>query len=139
MQKTKLGISVGLFGALLYIMGMISFLTLMIAVGYVLLFETNEWLRKSALKALVIVSVFYLLQIFVGIGSDIFATLNGFVGWFDTGFRFDYPLNLDTIILNGLDTIKYIILVVLAIKGYKQGSIKLKKIDKIVEKNIVSN
>lgn len=61
MQKTKIGVSVGLLGAAIYFMGLFSgYLTVVLLIGYVLLFEENEWLRKSAVKAVALMVVFSL-------------------------------------------------------------------------------
>ncbi len=55
-QKTKLGISVGLLGAAIYFMGLFSgYMVAVLLAGYVLLFEENEWLKKSAVKAIAVV------------------------------------------------------------------------------------
>ena len=50
MQKSKLGISVGLLGALIYFAGLINPLAMIVLVGYVLLKEENPWLRKAQLR-----------------------------------------------------------------------------------------
>jgi hypothetical protein len=65
-QKAKLGISMAIFGAGLYFMGLISIIPLVIAAGYVLLFEENSWLKKTAIKAVSIVVLFAI--IYAGIG-----------------------------------------------------------------------
>ena len=44
MQKTKLGISVGLLGAAIYFMGLFGgYLVAVLLAGYILMFEENEW------------------------------------------------------------------------------------------------
>ena len=49
MQKAKLGISVGLLGAAIYLTALSgSLLGLLVLAGYVLLVEDNQWLRLSA-------------------------------------------------------------------------------------------
>ena len=63
MQKTKLGISVGLLGAAIYFTSLFSgYLVPVILTGYVLLFEENDWLRKNAVKA-VALSVVSFIQL----------------------------------------------------------------------------
>ena len=58
MQKTKLGISVGLLGAAIYFTGLFSgYLVAVLLAGYVLMFEENEWLRKNAVKAVALMMV----------------------------------------------------------------------------------
>lgn len=55
MQKAKLGISVGLLGAAIYLTALSgSLLGLLVLAGYVLLVEDNQWLRLSAVKAVAV-------------------------------------------------------------------------------------
>ena len=72
MQKTKLGISVGLLGAAVYFCGVLSLLALIIVAGYILLVEENIWLRKSAVKAVVIYVSFAIIETIFSFGSEIF-------------------------------------------------------------------
>jgi len=59
MEHTKLGVSVGLVGAAMYLLTCFGGYTpAIILCGYVLLFETNHWLRQSCVKALVLDLVF---------------------------------------------------------------------------------
>lgn len=64
MEKTKLGISVALTAALLYFLGLISPIALVVAAGYVLIAEKDQWLRKSAVQALAIM-LFYQIVVAV--------------------------------------------------------------------------
>lgn len=55
MEKTRLGISTALLGAIIFFAGMIGGLTpVLLLAGYVLLMENDAWLRKTAVKALVV-------------------------------------------------------------------------------------
>ena len=52
MEKTKLGISVGLMAAGIYLITLFGGLVpAVLLAGYVLLFEDSEWLKKNAVKA----------------------------------------------------------------------------------------
>jgi uncharacterized membrane protein YbhN (UPF0104 family) len=93
MQKTKLGISVGLLGAALYFLGLLSFLGLLILSGYVLLFETNEWLRRSAVKAVAVVIGFALISMIFTFGNDIFSSINGLLSWLKVSTTLAWPIN----------------------------------------------
>lgn len=136
MQKTKLGISVGMMGAALYFLGYVNFLCLVILAGYVLLFESNEWLKRTAVKAVAIVIGFSLISLVVGFGNDIFSTLNGILSWFDVSDRLSWPAKLDTIILNTAEAAEKLILLILGIKAFKQSSFTVKPIDNVINKNM---
>lgn len=136
MQQTKLGISVGLLGAALYFMGLVNFLGLFILAGYVLLFESNEWVRKSAVKAVALVVGFALISVVIGISNDVLSVLNNLLSWVRIPFRVTWPLGLDSMILNAVDAIKNILLLLLGFKAFSQGTLNVGPIDKVVDKNI---
>jgi hypothetical protein len=140
MQKSKLGISVGLLGALIYFAGLINPLAMIVLVGYVLLKEENPWLRKAAVKAVLIVFGFAIILAVISSGDYVFDILNVIIGWFRdpldySGFRFKYPFGLDTIVRSALYSIENVLLIVLGIKALKQGSIKINLFDKAVNKH----
>ena len=68
MQRTKLGISVGLLGAAICFSGLFGgYLLTGVLVGYVLLFEENIWLRKTAIKTLALMMGFSLASSVIGL------------------------------------------------------------------------
>lgn len=136
MQKTKIGISVGLLGAALYFMGLVNFLGLILLAGYVLLFESNEWLKRSAVKAVAIVLGFALISVVIGISNDVFSVLNNLLSLVRISFRISWPLKLDSIVLNAVDALEKLILLLLGFKAFTQGSMSVGPIDKVIDKNI---
>jgi len=136
MEKTKLGISVGLLGAALYFTGLINFFVLIILAGYVLIFEKNEWLRKSAVKAVMVVIAFSLVSVLIGISNSILDILNIPLSWIRIPFRLSWPLNIDSIVLKALDIIEKVLLLLLGFKAFSQGSLNLGPIDNIIDKNV---
>lgn len=136
MEKTKLGISVGLLGAALYFTGMLNFLVLILLAGYVLFFESNEWLRKSAVKAVIIVIAFSLISVLIGISNNVLGILNVPLSWFRIPFKLAWPLSIDTIVLKALDILENLVLLLLGITAINQSSLNLGPIDKIIDKNV---
>lgn len=136
MEKTKLGISVGLLGAALYFLGLLNSLPLIILAGYVLLFEQNVWLRKSAVKVVAILLVFNVLSSIVGVSNDIFDILNAPLSWLRISFRLSWPLNVDTIVLNILNIAKTLLLMLLGFRALSQGTFSVGIIDNVIDKNI---
>jgi len=117
MQKTRLGISVGLLGAALYFMGLLSLFGLIILAGYVLLSESDEWLRKSAVKAVAIVIVFSLISVIICFGSDILNFLNNLFHVTGESSIISYPLHLDVLITSLTNAAEKIVLFILGIKA----------------------
>ena len=71
MQKTKLGISVGTLCAAIYFTGIFGgYFTAVFLAGYVLLVENNEWLRKNAVKAIVLMIIFSIVTAIINLIPD---------------------------------------------------------------------
>lgn len=136
MQKTKLGISVGLLGALIYIMGLINTLGLIIIIGYVLLAEDNLWLKKTAVKALIITIGFSLISVLISSGNNVFNIFNTILGWTKLYFRFDYPFGIEVILRNVLSLVQTLLMLVLGFVALKEGSVKLGFVDDMINKNM---
>ena len=59
MQKTKLGISVGLLGAIFFFAGFFGgYLVTILMAGYILLVEDNAWLERVTVKGVVLMLFF---------------------------------------------------------------------------------
>lgn len=136
MQKTRLGISVGLLGAAVYFMGLLGIVPLLLVVGYILLLEQNEWLKRCAVKAAVIYVLFALIPALVGVIGDIFGFLNVIIGWFPGTFRLSFPGDIDSLVNIAAEILRAVLLLVLGFTALSQGSVKAGKIDNIVNKNL---
>lgn len=90
MEKTRLGISVGLLAAIMYFMGILNLLGLLLIAGYILFCEKDLWLRKSAVKAVLIYAVFAVITLILGVIDNCFGILNTMIGWLFS-FRIDFP------------------------------------------------
>ncbi len=129
MEKTRLGISVGMMAAIMYIMGLINVTALILVAGYVLICETDEWLRKAAIKAIAVYAVFALVPIFFGVFDDIFDILNTMINWIFS-FHLRFPLGLDSIIKHIASLLKTVLYAALAVLALKKKTIPLGPLDK---------
>ena len=136
MPKTRLGVSVGLLAALIYFSGLYNGfgIVLIVLAGYVLLFEADEWLRYSAVKAVAIVVSFAVLNTIIYYVPD-------FLGWVSTLIRifkgtFNYSVVSDIISLftTALSIIKSVILLALGIKALKRGAFAVPFVDNLLAK-----
>lgn len=141
MKKAKLGISVGLMGTAIYFMGLISTLGLVILAGYVLLFEENPWLKKSAVKAVILSVAFSLISVVISSGDNVFGILNTMLDWADgpfdfIKFQFKYPFDIDILLTNALDLLENILFLILGFKALRQDSIKIGFMDNFINKHM---
>ena len=88
-MKAKLGISVGLLGAAVYFSALFGgYIPVFLLVGYVLLFEENEWLKKSAVKAAVLMVSISVLLAVIGLIPDLLSWINTLVAVFKGSFNY---------------------------------------------------
>jgi len=136
MQKTKLGISVGLLGAAICFMGLINIIPMILLAGYVLWAEDNEWLKKLAVKAVTIFVAAAILLAFVGVLDYVISFCNSFVGSFIPNFSISYPLNLDSLLKDVIYVIRDGLLLIFGISALHQGTVAVSSVDKFVDKNM---
>ena len=132
MQKTKLGLSVTFVAACLYFFGLFSAIPAVLLVAYVLLKEEDEWLKKMAVKALILVLVFWIAGGFLSAINEVFSFLSVIVGWFGGG-RVAVPLNLTNLVAYALDAIEILVMLVLGLQALKHESMPLGPIDGMVD------
>ncbi len=133
-MKTKFGLTVGAVGAALFFFGLFSgYLVLALLAGYVLLFESNMWLRKTAVKVVVLSVVFSLLGVLVGfvgsLGSLFTLSVLPIVSGIGRAF-----FSIENILSLALNVTEKVIFVVYGFLALKQNPISLGFIDKLVDK-----
>ena len=70
-MKTKLGVSAVLVAAGVYILAIAgNYTAILLAAGYIFLVEDNDWLKKSALKAVATMLFFSFLLSVLGLVFD---------------------------------------------------------------------
>jgi len=135
MQKTKLGISVGLLGAAIYFMGLFSgYMVAVLLAGYVLLFEGNEWLKKSAVKAIAVMVVFSFLTTVVNLIPNAISAIDYIVSMFGGNFHITFVANLVSAVVAVLNIIQKLLLLGLGVKALNQGTIAVPVVDNLINK-----
>lgn len=135
MQKTKLGISVGLLGAAIYFMGLFSgYLVAILLAGYVLLCEDNEWLKKSAVKAVSVMALFSFLATVVNLIPNAISIIDYVVSMFGGNFYVAFLSNLVSAVVAVLDIIEKLVLLGLGAKALSQGTITVPVVDGLINK-----
>lgn len=135
MQKTKLGVTVALFGAAIYFISLFGgYIPVIILGGYVLLMEENVWLKKAAVKSVAVLIMFSLfsalLNLIPGAINFVDDIFNIFGGYFTIGVV-SAIVNMLTSALSLLRTLLFILL---GLKALNQGDISVPGIDKLVNK-----
>ena len=135
MEKTKLGISVGLLGVIVFAAALFGgYFPLLLVAGYILLREENEWLRKSAVQAVVTSIAFSFLIYAVGLIPDALDWFVSLINIFGTSFYFSVINGIINAVTSALSIIREILFLLMILKAFKQESIQIPVVDKIIEK-----
>lgn len=135
MQKTKLGISVGLLGASICFIALIGgFTPTMLLAGYVFLKEDNEWLRKCVLKAIAVLLVIAFCINVVGLVPDLLSWISSIVRVFNGKFDYAFISSMVSVINGALDITRTCLLLLLGVKALNQGTVNIPVIDGIISK-----
>ena len=134
MQKTKLGLSIGMLSTLIYLVALFGEYTpLLLLVGYVLLFEQNDWLKRVCFKAVAILVAFSIATALVDLVPDVIGIIADLVSIFDERFSYSAVSSIVSALKSALSVVKTILLLMLALKAYKIRDVKLTKIDTLID------
>ena len=135
MQKTKLGISAALLGAVICFSGLFSgYLLVFLLTAYVLLMEENIWLKKTAVKTVAVLIVFSLLSAVLGLIPDLINVIDDIFNIFSGSFSIRFLTNIVYALRSILGFLETLLMLGLGFKALNQGTIKIPVIDKLVDK-----
>ncbi|MBO5178694.1 MAG: hypothetical protein J6K15_11530 [Lachnospiraceae bacterium] len=136
-MKTKLGISVAMMAAGTYLLGLFSgYLALVLIAGYVLLCESDEWLKKSVVKALVITVAFSVISAVIGFIPNAISIVDDLVSIFGGNFSILFLSRIVTFINTVLSVFEKLLMLALALLAFDNKTIKLPVIDSFIEKHM---
>ena len=137
MQKTKLGISVGLVGAILYLCGYFSgYLATLLIAGYVLRFEENTWLKKTSVRAVILMIGFSVLYALLGLIPDLISLVNSVFNVFGGHFGISFVTNIISVFRNLLNLFELVVFFLLGATALAQKDIKIPGLDDLIDKHM---
>lgn len=135
MQKTRLGISAALLGAVVCFSGLFSgYLLVFLLTAYILLMEENVWLKKTAVKTVAVLMVFSLLNAVLGLIPDLISVISSIFNIFNGSFSIRILSSIISATRSVLGFLETLLLLGLGFKALNQGTIKIPMIDKLVDK-----
>jgi uncharacterized membrane protein len=123
-------------GAILCAIGLFGgyFITIA-AVAYVLLREENMWLRKTAIKVLVLTFAFPLLHTIIGFLPDLVKFINDVMYLFDDYFKVEKLSAIVTVLKDVVNIAEYVVFVLFGVLSFSQRTIRLPLVDKLIDKH----
>lgn len=137
MQKTKLGITVGALGAITFFAGFFGgYLAAIVLAGYALLFEENAWLKRSIVKAVVLMVFFSVTVAIINVIPDLLEFVGNIASVFNGNFSIIKVNQIVNVLVSGLNLVEKVLFLGLGVKALSQGTIVIPFIDKKVSKYI---
>lgn len=134
MQKTKLGMSIGLLSAVIYFTALFGgYIPLFMIAGYVLIFEQNDWLKRVCFKAVILLIAFSMITAIVGVLPNLMNSFSNFIQIFHGDFSYVLLSRIVNIFNDIMSIIKVILFIMLGFKAYKIQDIRISNIDKIID------
>lgn len=135
MEKTKLGISVGITAAAIYFVAYFGgYVPAILMAGYVLIAEENQWLKRSAVKAVATLACFSALFAVIGLLPDALSWIGSLVDLFNGSFSYSVVSKILSVITEALDIAKTVIFLMLGVKALTQATIKVPFVDNFLNK-----
>ena len=135
MEKTKLGISQWLLGAVVYFSAaLLGYISLFIIGGYILLVEKTEWLKKCVVKAIAIMLLYSLISTIIGIIPQIFSFGSGDESLFGSYYLYlTGTYSILAAILMVLNLVRIVLFIALGVKALNEKTIRIPIIDHIID------
>lgn len=138
-MTTKLGISTGVLAALIYFAALFSGfgIALVLIVGYVLLVESDEWLKRMAVKAVVFTVTLSVLSYVIGLIPDVIDLINSFIDIFGDGHIYLGVINSIVGFLHSvISFVRTVVFLLLGIKAFSKSTVYIPVVDGMVNKFI---
>ena len=137
MEKTKLGLSVAVVGAIAYLACFYGgYVAAFLVVGYILIAENNEWLKKLSVKAFVLMVAFSVASSVVYLIPNAINCIDSLVGIFGGNFYVPVVSDLVSTIITWLDFIEKLLFLGLAFFALGNKTIAISAVDNFVEKHL---
>lgn len=135
MEKTKLGISVGMLGAAVYFSAaLFGYLALLVVGGYILFVEKTEWLKKCVIKAVVLMLLYTLISTVIGIVPQIFTLGGGEESLFGSYYLYlTGAYSIVAILLVVLNLVRIVLFIALGVKALNEKTIRIPIVDHFVD------
>ena len=135
MQRTKLGIPAGLLAAGIYFTGLFGgYLVAVLLTAYVLLVEDDEWLRRSSVKAVILMAVLSLTTTVLGFFPDVLEVISSLLSVFHVVFTYHTFSTIINVFIQVIDILKYVLFIILGIKALGARSVAIPVVDGLIYK-----
>lgn len=135
MQKSKLGLPAGIMAAIMYLTALFGGYTpALLVAGFILLCEEENFIRRAAVKTLLVLVICSLLNVLIYLIPDIVGIFQSLLNIFTVHFSTSFLDNSSSMLNQSLSLIKTLFLVVMAVLAIFGKTIDLKALNKWADK-----
>jgi RNA polymerase subunit RPABC4/transcription elongation factor Spt4 len=135
-MNTKIGVSAGLVAAAAYFLGMVGgWVPVVLIAGYVLVAESNEWLRMSVIKAVGVCVFFAIISTLVGLIPNMITIINNLASIFRGSFSIAVVSRIVTAFNSIWSFLERLLLLLLGFRALQQDTISFGPIDGLIAKH----
>ena len=102
--------------------------------GYVLSFEADSWLKKSAVKAVGLLILFSFLSAVINLVPNLLGFVNDLLGIFGVGFGYGVISHFISAVLGILDILEKVLFLALGVSAFKQKDVGVPVVDSLIGK-----
>ena len=136
-MNTKLGISTGVLAAAIFAVACFGgYVSVLLLVGYVFLFESDEWLKKAGVKALAVMLLADFICGVINVLPSVFNWINRLLGFFEKSVNFTPVTNFLGLFTSVVAIAETVFLLLLAYKALKNETVKVPFVDSFIDKHI---
>lgn len=134
MEKTKLGVSVGMLGAAVFFSALFGgYIPALIVAGYILLCEENAWLKKAAVKSVALLMAFSVAIYLIDLIPDVLGWLTSFLSVIGLNISLSFIYSIVNLLTSALSIVKTVAFLLLGLKALKQETIAISSLDDLVD------
>jgi len=136
MEKTKLGVSSGILGAIAFLAFLFGgYIPGLLVLGYIVVCEKSESLRTSAVTALLITLAASVLNLVIGLIPDLLRYVNSLLNIFDEYLEADVLYNIENFLVSTVNLAEMAALVVLAVFSALNKPLQIPFVKKLLAKD----
>lgn len=135
MEKTKLNLSVAMVAAAAWLLGLYGgYVITGILIGYVLLKEDSQWLKKNCLRVLMLMLTFSVAFTVIDLLPSMLELLYSFLRIFKVNIYLDFVHNIFNLIYSIVSLIKTILFILMGVAAAMNKHFKIPVLDSFIEK-----
>ena len=134
MEKSKLGLSVAVMGAIVYLTALFGGYTpLLLVAGYILIVEESTQLKKTAITAFLLMLVFSAVNFVIGLLPDILDIFYSFLQIFKVYVHLNVIDSIANFLYSAVSLLREIVLIGLAVLALMKKPVNIPFINKLFD------